>query len=73
MQTSGLLKIDKTQDFQPAIALRIDAAVKASGLSRSTLYEEISRGRLKAIRVGGRRLILRRDLEEFLESFRGAA
>ncbi|MFM9938656.1 MAG: helix-turn-helix domain-containing protein [Hyphomicrobiaceae bacterium] len=73
MQTSRLLNIEKPQDFQPAIALRIDAAVKASGLSRSTLYEHIARGRLKAIRVGGRRLILRRDLQEFLEGFRGAA
>lgn len=52
------------------LALRIDEAVVASGLSRSTLYLLMARRVLPAIKVGGRRLILRKDLEEFLQSLR---
>lgn len=48
------------------IAYRIDEAVKASGLGRTFLYEQIASGKLKSIKVGGRRLILTADLLEFL-------
>lgn len=48
------------------IALRICDAVAASGLSRSTLYVLISQGELRAVKAGGRRLILRSDLEAYL-------
>lgn len=52
------------------IALRINDAATASGLSRSKIYQLISEGRLHAIKAGGRRLILRSDLEAFLISSR---
>jgi len=52
------------------LALRMDEAVAASGLSRSTLYVLISRNDLPAVKIGGRRLILREDLEQFLQSKR---
>jgi excisionase family DNA binding protein len=48
------------------IAYRIDEAVLASGLGRSTIYDEIKAGRLKSIKAAGRRLILRTDLESYL-------
>lgn len=48
------------------IAYRVDEAVKASGLGRSFLYERIASGELKSIKVGGRRLILRTELLNFL-------
>lgn len=48
------------------IAFTIPEAVFVSGLSRSTLYDEIAAGRLKSRRVAGRRLILRSELEAFL-------
>lgn len=41
----------------PKIAYSIREAVQVSSLSRSTLYNAISDGRLKARRVGGRRLV----------------
>lgn len=50
------------------IAYRIDEAVSASGLGRTTIYDEIKNRRLRAIKVAGRRLILREDLEAFLKS-----
>jgi excisionase family DNA binding protein len=50
------------------LALRINDAVLVSGLSRSTLYKLLTAGRLSAIKVGGRRLILREDLQALLRS-----
>ncbi len=47
------------------IALRIPEAALAAGLSRSKIYEEIKARRLRAIKAGGRRLILRTDLEAY--------
>jgi excisionase family DNA binding protein len=48
------------------LAYRIDEAVKASGLGRSFLYEKMAEGKLRSVKVGGRRLILRSDLLDFL-------
>ena len=55
------------------IAYRVDEAVRASGLGRTTIYDEIKSGRLKAVKVAGRRLILKADLEAFLRSNSEAA
>jgi excisionase family DNA binding protein len=48
------------------LAFRIDEAVVASGLSRSTLYNLIAAGTLPSVRVAGRRLILKADLIKLL-------
>jgi excisionase family DNA binding protein len=48
------------------ITLRLDEAQAVSGLSRSTLYELIKSGRLRAVKVAGRRLIPREALEALL-------
>jgi excisionase family DNA binding protein len=56
-------------DFIPPggrLALRINDAVAASGLSRSTLYKLMSEGKLTAVKVAGRRLILIEDLHGLL-------
>jgi excisionase family DNA binding protein len=50
------------------IALRINDAVAISGLSRSTLYKLHADGKLRAVKVGGRRLILREDLLALLQA-----
>jgi excisionase family DNA binding protein len=59
-----------TQPVQPEerLALRLDDAATVSGLSRSGLYNLIRAGKLKDCRVGGRRLILRADLEALIHS-----
>ena len=49
------------------LAYRIPDAVRATGIPRTALYEAIGAGRLKARKDGNRTLILRRDLEAFLE------
>ncbi|WAC49405.1 helix-turn-helix domain-containing protein [Asticcacaulis sp. SL142] len=48
------------------ITYRIDEASKLTGLSRSFIYERMSRGELKSLKVGKTRLLLRSDLMEFL-------
>ena len=54
------------------LAFQINEAVHVSGLSRTTLYELIRAGKLKAIQAAGRRLVLKADLEAFLTSCREA-
>lgn len=52
------------------LAYRINEAAAALGLSRTTLYGEMQAGRLKSVWLGGRRLILRADLLNFVASSR---
>ena len=47
--------------------LSISEACAAAGIGRTKLYEAIADARLKTRRLGRRRLVLRRDLLEFLE------
>lgn len=57
----------KPSDGQSAkLAYRISEAVVASGLSRSTLYQLIGSGRLKSVKIGGRRLISGESLKELV-------
>jgi excisionase family DNA binding protein len=48
------------------IALRMRDASIVSGLSRSTLYELLKAGKIRTVKIGGRRLILRESLEALL-------
>ena len=50
------------------LALRINEATAICGLSRSTLYKLVSEDKLRAIKIGGRRLIMRDDLLALLNS-----
>jgi excisionase family DNA binding protein len=47
-------------------AYRINEAVAAYRLSRSTLYKLIAAGTLRTVKIGGRRLIPRDALEALL-------
>ena len=50
----------------PKIAYSIKEACKASSLGRTTIYSHIAAGRLRAIRVGGRRVIPADSLHDLL-------
>jgi predicted DNA-binding transcriptional regulator AlpA len=52
--------VEKISNVQPLerLALRINDAVAASGLSRSTLYKKMTDGTLPSRVIAGRRLIL---------------
>lgn len=54
------------------LAYRIDEAALASGIGRTKLYEEMKEGRLQARKVGNRTLILRDELQRFLQSLAAA-
>ncbi len=49
-----------------ANALSIADACKMAGVGRTTIYEAIAEGRLKARKLGRRTLILRDDFTQFL-------
>jgi excisionase family DNA binding protein len=51
------------------LAVSIVDAARAAGVGRSTIYENINSGALKARKAGRRTLILRSDLEAWLSSF----
>lgn len=55
------------------LAYRIDEAVLATGVGRTSLYEAIRAGELKAFKKAGRRLIRRADLEAYLDDVDHAA
>jgi excisionase family DNA binding protein len=48
------------------LAYSVDEAARLTGLSRDLLYNQMRQGNLAYIKVGRRRLITRRHLEEFL-------
>lgn len=52
--------------MQAPIAVTIPDAVKATGMSRSALYEALKRGDLTARKAGRRTLISFADLEAYL-------
>ena len=62
------MPFDPRVQQEEKISLRLDDAVAGSGLSRSTLYNPINSGKLRNVTVGGRRLILRDDLEALIHS-----
>jgi excisionase family DNA binding protein len=51
-----------------ALALRVDDAAKAIGLSRSSIYMLIGEGSLRSVRVAGRRLIPTDALRDLLRA-----
>jgi excisionase family DNA binding protein len=62
--------IQKVQAMAPRVepeAYGIRQAVQITGLSRATLYKLMADGALKRVRVGGRALIKRSDLQRLLE------
>ena len=50
-------------------AMQIDDAVAWSGIGRSRLYAAMASGELPFVRYGGRRLIPKRGLQEYLARY----
>lgn len=48
------------------MAYRVDAAVQVLGLSRSTLYKLAKQGRIELIRVAGRTLVRKSEVERLI-------
>lgn len=58
----------ETIKTEERLALRVKDAAAVSGLSRSTLYKLLGQKKLRTVKVGGRRLILRESLEVLLRT-----
>ncbi|MGH1571921.1 excisionase family DNA-binding protein [Methylobacterium sp. P31] len=50
------------------LGLSVQQAAKSAGVGRTTIYEELARGRLRAKKLGRRTLILADDLKRWLEA-----
>lgn len=48
-------------------AVRVEQAARAIGLGRTTLYGLIASGQIRTLKVGGRRLVPLRAIDEFIE------
>jgi excisionase family DNA binding protein len=49
------------------VAYRIDDAARALGLSRSSIYEMVSHGRLTAVKIAGRTLIPATEIRRIVD------
>lgn len=52
------------------LAYNVPEAASAIGISRANMFERISKGEIPSVKVAGRRLILREDLEAYLKAHR---
>ena len=50
----------------PALALGIDEAARVIGVARSMIYEIVARGEIESFKLGRRRLILVKNLNEYI-------
>lgn len=53
-----------------AIAYSVKQTARLLGVGRSSLYEQISSGALRAAKIGKRTIILKEDLQAFLAASR---
>jgi excisionase family DNA binding protein len=58
---------------EPRLTYRVNEVVKMTGLSRSTLYRLAARNELPLIKVCGRTLIARGDLEAMIGRMKSPA
>jgi excisionase family DNA binding protein len=63
-----LMKVTENNDANNKAAFSVEEVAKQTSLSKPFLRLEIRRGRLKAKRFGRRVLILKDDLEAYLEN-----
>lgn len=56
----------QTAAAPPPLSYSVDAAMKATGLGRSTIYELMAEGRLQRVKVGKRTLIPHASLEALI-------
>jgi excisionase family DNA binding protein len=55
------------EDTKTSLAYSIAEACAVSGIRRTTLYKEINSGGLRAVKIGGRTVILLDDLRRWLD------
>jgi excisionase family DNA binding protein len=68
--STALNPIDPNRPAPEKLAFTIAEACAAVGIGKTSIYELISDGKLRSVKAAGRRLILRADLEDYLQSCR---
>ena len=58
---------------QDKLAFNIPEVCAATGIGRTSVYEAIKNGALKSVMVGGRRLVRREALENWLDGQSGSS
>ena len=53
--------------YDPKLAYSIEEAAEMLSIKRDSLYELLNTNQLRSFKVGARRLIARRHLEEFID------
>jgi excisionase family DNA binding protein len=59
----------REDDEHAALLLRVNEAAALLGIGTTTLREMIARGEIASVRIGRRRLVPRRAVEEFVNSW----
>ena len=59
-----------TKEFKMQLSFTIQEAVQATGIGRTKLYEYINSGELEAKKIGKRTIVLKHDLDSFLNNLR---
>lgn len=52
----------------PRLSYNVDEAVSATGLNRTAFYAAISKNQIKTFKVGRRRMVSARALQEFIQA-----
>ena len=63
----------QTNQLTPPIAVSPDEAARLAGIGRTSLYAALSKGDLKSIKIGTRRLIKIEAIHEWLASYQSGA
>jgi excisionase family DNA binding protein len=66
------MKAKPTRPVAP-VALSIDETIRATGLGRSTIYQEMAAGRLKSFKIGRRRFVSPEALTQWRAAHENAA
>jgi predicted DNA-binding transcriptional regulator AlpA len=61
-------RIEEVRLTDPALAYRVPEAARMIGVSASTMWAIIARAEIPAKKIGGSTVVLRRDLESFVEA-----
>ena len=60
----------QTKDTPPKKLLSINEALAVMGVGRTTLYEKLSTGEIKAIKLGRRTFIMAEELSAYIDSLK---
>lgn len=61
------------QDDRKLIPWWPDAGVALGGIGRTTMHQLITSGELPSVKIGRRRFVAMRDLEEYVDNLRAAS